>query len=563
MSGSRSTDYFDLSKYPNCYRGHNYAIGVVKKKIPACKYIIGACNRYLDDLDKKIYPFNPDIAERLLRLVQKFSHIKGEWETPNIQYESWQCWVFMNIFGFIDNRTGYRRFRQALLEVPRGNGKSSIVSTISLYVLALDNPKGNEISVFSTKQEQARIVLDSARAMARGNQNFLKATGTEVLAHTIKHDVTNSIMRARSADHGSLDGLNDILSVIDELHAISRPLFDVVVSGTKKRRDSLLLMITTAGFNTDGVGHDQSVYGKKVATGDVEDDQFFSAIYTIDEGDDIFEKSTWIKANPNYGKSVDPIALEAAAKKAAIVPSDLANFKVKHLNIWISESNAFFDPVKWDACADKTLKLEDFRGKKCNIGIDISSKIDLTSVAYVFKEKDIYYIFDKSFIPEDTVKKANSTLYNNCIGDGHLIQTPGEAIQLDRIKEEILNSSKIVKIQDAMFDPWNSIEMSQQLIKEKINMVEFRMTTANLSEPTKTLDVLIRQGRIRHNGSPLLRWALSNVVCKEDANGNVFPRKSADRLKIDPIVAILMALAGILQKEQKDSVYESRGLRVF
>ena len=563
MSGVRDRKYFDKLKYPNVYRGHNYALDTVEGLIPNSKYIIGSCKRYLSDLEKGKYPFDADKAEKFLRLAQKFNHIKGEWETSNIVYEPWQCWIFMNIYGFVDPRTGYRRFRVAYIEVARGNGKSAIASTACLYMLALDNPKGNEISTFATTSNQARIVLDSSRAMARGNPGYLNSTGVEVLAHTIKHDKSNSIMRARSSDHGSLDGLNDILSVIDELHAVDRALYDVVTSGMKKRRDSLLLCITTAGFNTDGVGHDQSVFGKKVALGEFEDDQLFSAIYTIDDGDDIFEENTWKKANPNYAISVDPVTFEAMANKSRSVPSELANFKVKHLNIWVSEARAFYDLNKWDQCADPSLKIEDFKGEKCNLGIDISSKIDLTSIASVFKKGDIYYIFDKSYIPEATALEINNTLYNNCIGNGHLIMTKGEAIQLSEIKKDILTLTKQHKVMECMFDPWNSIELSQQLLAERVNMIEFRMSTANLSEPTKTLDSLMRQKKIRHNGSPLLRWAVGNIVCKEDAAGNVFPRKSADRLKIDPVIAILMALAGLLQKEQKDSVYEKRGLRVM
>jgi phage terminase large subunit-like protein len=100
-------------------------------------------------------------------------------------------------------------------------------------------------------------------------------------------------------------------------------------------------------------------------------------------------------------------------------------------------------------------------------------------------------------------------------------------------------------------------------MKERLNMVEFRMNTANLSEPTKNLDVLIRKGQIRHNGSELLRWCMSNVVVKEDANGNIYPRKNNEKLKIDPVIAIIMALATWMQKEVVESVYEQRGIRSF
>jgi phage terminase large subunit-like protein len=249
------------------------------------------------------------------------------------------------------------------------------------------------------------------------SKNYLKATGVEVQAHKIVHTDSNSFVRAMAADSNGLDGLNDIVAIMDELHAMDRKLFDVVYSGMSKRRDSLMLCITTAGFNNDSVGYSQSVYAKKVAKGETEDDQFFSIIFTIDEGDDIYSEVTWKKANPSYGYSVDPVTFEAKAKKARETPSDLPNFKVKHLNIWLSEAKAFFDVAAWDRCADPSLKIEDFYGKKCYAGIDLASKIDLTSFAYVFREEGIYYIFDKTFIPEKTVDESRNTMYDNCIGN--------------------------------------------------------------------------------------------------------------------------------------------------
>lgn len=311
----------------------------------------------------------------------------------------------------------------------------------------------------------------------------------------------------------------------------------------------------------ESVGYSQSTYAKKVASGTVEDDLFFSLVYTIDEGDDIYSEATWRKANPNYGVSVDPITFKAKAIKTKETPSDLPNFKVKHLNMWISEAKAYFDLAKWDLCADPLLNIEDFVGDKCVVGIDLASKVDLTSLGFVFKRGDIFYIFDKSYLPEDTIKSVNNALYENCIAGGYLIATKGEAIHYPNIAKDMVEASKKFKIVEALYDPWNATSFAQDLGKERINLVEFRFNTANLSEPTKNLDALIRQGKIRHNGSPLLRFCLGNVVCKEDAAGNVFPRKTHERLKIDPIIAIIMALASHLQKDQVESVYEARGIR--
>jgi phage terminase large subunit-like protein len=566
---------FDISAHPFCHSGHQYAIDVILGEIPNCIYIIGACKRYLKDLEiakAAEFPahyFDPDRAERYLRLTQKFKHVKGKnWKTENITYEPWQNFIFMNIMGWINSTTGERRFRNALVEVPRGSGKSLLASQSCLYFLALDDPKGNEISVAATKNDQARIVLDSARAMAKSNPNFLRTTGVKVLAHKITHPQSNSFIRALSSDSKSLDGLNDVLCVIDELHAVDRKLFDVIYSGMKKRNDSLLLTITTAGFNTEGVGFSQSVYAKKVALGEVDDDTFFSAVYTIDEDDDIFSEVAWRKANPNYGVSVDPVTFEASANKVKITPADLPNFKVKNLNIWISEANAFFDPNKWDKGADPTLKIEDFKGQQYYGGLDLASKVDLAADVKIFRKKHEdgkfhYYFFGRSYIPEETYNNTDNSIYAESRSMGFLNVTKGEAINYQDIQDNIILDARTHKNIAVHFDPWNATQLAQLLMKERINMVEFRMNTANLSEPLKTFDALIREGRVHHQGDPLFRWCLSNVVCKEDAAGNVYPKKTHEKLKIDIIVAAVMALAGWVQEEETESVYETRGIRIL
>jgi len=231
--------------------------------------------------------------------------------------------------------------------------------------------------------------------------------------------------------------------------------------------------------------------------------------------------------------------------------------------MWLSEAKQFYDLQKWDLCADPSLKLEQFKGMKCKVGVDLASKIDLTSIAYVFYKDGIYYVFDRSYIPEDTVRKVRSSIYESSIGRGHLIQTKGEAIYYPMIAQDLIDYSKMFKITDCLYDPWSATEFSQKLSNEKINMVEFRFNTSNLSEPTKRLDALIRQGKIRHNGSQLLRWCMGNVVCKEDAAGNVFPRKTHEKLKIDPAIAVIMAIASWLQEDHKESVYKERGIRSF
>jgi phage terminase large subunit-like protein len=554
----------DPAIHPYCSVGHNYALDVVSGKQVACIYVIGACKRYLKDIKNTAADFymDWDEAEKYLRSVQKFPHVNGHWPTPNIVYDPWQCWVWMNIMGFKSKQTGFRRFRIGHLEISRGCGKSAMASQAALYFLALDNPNGNQISTVATKKDQARIVLDAARAMARKSTSYLKFTGVNVLAHTIVHEKSNSIIRALSSEHSGLDGLNDVLAICDELHAMKRDTFDVIYSGMSKRKDSLTLCITTAGQDIHSVGFSQSAYAKKVALGEVIDDQFFSAVYTLDKNDDWADESVWVKANPGLDRSVDRVTLRAKIDKALVSPSDIANIRIKHMNEWIAEADAFFDQKAWDACYDPKLKIGDFKGKQCRLGLDLASHIDITSIGIVFREKGIYYLFDRSYLPEDTVKSARNTLYDDCIGKGFLIKTPGAAINYEHIQKDAEELAKEYRVIECLYDPWNATETAQRL-SNKMEMVKFAMNVGNFSEPMKKLDAAIREGKVRHNGSPLLRWCLGNVVAKEDHNGNVFPRKSHEKLKIDPIVAFLMAIGGWIQDSDEDSVYESSGIRMI
>lgn len=439
---------------------------------------------------------------------------------------------------------------------------STMASQLLLYFLALDNPNGNQVSTVATKRDQARIVLDSARGMARKNSSFLRHTGVKVLAHSIVHSDSNSVARAMSADYGGLDGLQDVLAVCDELHAMDRKVFEVITSGMSKRKDSLTMCITTAGDDTQSVGYYQTQYAKKVSTGEVDDDSFFAAVYTLDDGDLWSDESVWIKANPGLGGSVDLDSLRAKVEKAIVTPSDIPNIRIKHMNEWISEAHAFFDLGAWDKCADPTLKIENFKGKTVRLGLDLASHIDIASIGYVFRENGIYYVFDESYLPEDTIAEKYNAFYDSCIADGSLRKAKGAVINYENIQDRLKQAAKDFKPYDCMYDPWNATETAQK-VAESLEMVKVPMNTANLSEPLKRMDSLIRSGKLRHNGSKLLRWCIGNVVAKEDHNGNVFPRKSHEKLKIDPVVAILLAFVGWVANEEPESVYSERGIRTL
>jgi phage terminase large subunit-like protein len=423
----KSRDYFSKKKFPNVYDGHGYALDIVEGKIVANIWVKGACERYFRDLihsagESPSFIFRAEKAEKYLRIVQKFKHAVGHWDSETIIYEPWQKFIWMNIKGFYSTKTKFVRFRTAHIDVARGNAKSTMASQACLYDLCCEDPNGNRVYCAATSRDQAKEVLNGAQIMARKSKSFLSRFGVDVRAHEVLHPDSNSYIKAISAQANSLDGKIGQLVVTDELHAMQRKTFEVLDSGQSKRKDSLLLSITTAGYANDGVGFSQRRYAQKVALGEVEDETFFSMVYRLDEDDlnNIFEEKNWIKANPNFGVSVDLDNFRAKAKKAKENPEDSSNFKIKHLNMYLDSLNQLFDVQKWKKLREPDLSMDEFEGETCYVGIDLASKIDITSICYMFRDQGVFYPFWRSFIPKARVHDIKNRNYLKFIEDGDL-----------------------------------------------------------------------------------------------------------------------------------------------
>lgn len=104
------------------------------------------------------------------------------------------------------------------------------------------------------------------------------------------------------------------------------------------------------------------------------------------------------------------------------------------------------------------------------------------------------------------------------------------------------------------YDPFQATQLSTRMAAQGVPMVEMRPTVLNFSEPMKQLEALVLQGRLHHNGDPVLAWMMSNVVAHMDAKDNIYPRKERPENKIDGIVALIMALGRALANEQQEEV---------
>lgn len=419
---------------------------------------------------------------------------------------------------------------------------SSLSSGVALYCLLADREPGAEVYSFATTRDQAKIVFGDAKVMAEHNAPLRSQFGLQVLANALYVPTTNSTFQAKSAEGSTLDGLNTHLAVIDELHAHkTRAVYDVVETSLGKRRSSLLWCITTAGFDTSGICYEVRTMSTKVLEGTVSDETQFAIIYTIDEGDDWTTLDALEKANPNWGVSVRPEMITSLLKKAKALPSAINNFLTKHLNVWCSASSAWMDMPAWDA-NEVDAERSFYEGMPCYIGLDIGAKNDVTAKVLLFPYGNGYMTFADFYLPEATVERSTNSQYRGWVEEGWITQSGGAMTDLSRIEEDIREDLSRYDVKGIAFDPWNALQLATSLSADGAPMIEYRNTVQNFSDPMKSLEALTQDKRISHDGNPVLRWMMSNVVAKLDAKDNIFPRKERYENKIDGVVALIMAL---------------------
>jgi len=242
-----------------------------------------------------------------------------------------------------------------------------------------------------------------------------------------------------------------------------------------------------------------------VLTGALEDERFFAVLYTADEGDNPFAEATLVTANPSWGPTVVPEQVRMIARQARNNPAQEAVYKTRHLNIWVTGNQALFATDHWTACKFEGLRLEDFGGRPCILGLDIANKIDLTAPVLLFPEeneegKEVCSVFCRAWLPEARVD--NQPVYAQWISSGWLTQTPGETTDFSMIEEAILECCASFEVQAVTYDPWSATQLAQRMMERNVPMVEYPMNVSTMSEPTKAVDVCMRERRFRPSSWP-------------------------------------------------------------
>ncbi len=547
-----------------------YCNDITSGKIPAGPYVIASCQRHLDDLErakKKDFPFRFDkeLANRRCRFSELLHHVKGKWAGQLLKLEPHQVFIQCSIWGWVKKSNGLRRFSTIFIEIPRKNGKSVDAATAGLYMLAADHEKGAEVYSGATSEKQALEVFRPAWMMANRNEGLREAFNLS-LSGNPKNPTSIYRLEDMSRFEPLIgkpgDGASPHCAIIDEYHEHkTSEQYDTMDTGMGAREQPMLFVITTAGTDTSSPCYDMHLRAIKVLEKTVENEALFAIMYGIGPDDDWKDFECWKKANPNYGVSVMEDYLYRKYTETMTDASKQNINLCKHLNAWMNAGVAWMNMAKWEACKDASLKLEDFTGQPCYAAFDLASKIDISSLVLVFEHNGGYATFAKHYLPEETVTQAGNDHYVKWEKEGYITQTPGARTDFRYIEDDLKAINDDHPICELAYDPRESTYLVNNVMEwlgpEKC--IEITQGPALMSEPMKEVEALIYDGKLWHNGDPVLTWMMGNIVKRQGRNTGAvkyyYPTKERNENKIDGGVCLIMATGRALAHHE-ESAYE-------
>jgi phage terminase large subunit-like protein len=587
-----------------------YCHDIIDGNIIACKKHKWACMRFLRDLERENteefpYLFNPQIkldtgevdengkpiiekyypADRYFEWMRLFKHSKGELEGQFKEPNSYEKFVYGNIYGWIHRETKRRRFKRSYEQLARKTAKSQDKAIQVLYEISAFGEKRAEAYVAASNKSQTRYVWGEAKWLVENTEairdKFVIKFDQELLSVIIRHKKSGGFFARLSKDDKKIgDGSNPSFWVLDEYHLQeTTEYYDIGVSGMKTRAQALLSIITTAGFELNNpcyrVEYD---YISKLLNPDidVENDQYFAIVCELEvdeEGnliDDIKDESVWPKANPLVACSeIIKDSMRTDLKEALDKPEKMRDTLTKTFNIWINQRAAgYMNLDKWKSCIViiKTRPFPDIKGMRAFLGLDLSSRLDITSLsADIPLPDDCYAVLHHSFMPIEMMEykmKTDSVRYDLWRERGLVTITEGAEVDYHFVLDYLVYLFDEYKwpkdTSEVCFDQAMATWLEHEIIERGFKALAVPQSYTGLSEATKDFRNKVYNQKVIHD-DPMLTWAVSNAVIRSGPSGNIMLDKNKVKQRIDPLASLITAhTRAMIREKPKQSVYETK-----
>lgn len=526
-----------------------YAQNVLSGKEPACKWIHLACERHIRDLEREDIYYDLDHEHLRISFIETMLTLE---DGSPMRLMDWQKFFVGSIYCWKKTDTDTRRFKNATLFIPRKSGKSALLAAMMISSLVMDGVAYGQAYAVAADRGQASLLRDYTSGFIKRSPDLMEIF--DVQTWLTRNKLTDTVMKALHADWRRLDGLNPYMVILDEFHAQEGPELDNVInSAFGAQPEYLYIKISTAGeFDREKPAVKAIDLGEKMLEGIVEVDDYLFLNYTIDEGDDWQDSKVWIKANPSLGHCKSEEYMAGLVNVAKEIPQKSLDFRTKQLNCWIESYDQWILAEKWDELKSE-FTWDDLRGCRAWVGMDLARVRDISSLVAVIETDpdEPLKIWTKHFIPNDDIEartRRDKVPYAIWRNEGHVVTTDGNTTDFDVIYETLMQWDEHLEIQELAYDRHFASELVQRLYNEGIELVPFGQGFISMNDAVCAIERHLLAKSITHNGDPVLAWASSNTILAEDPAGNRKPDKKRSKEKIDPMVALGMAMARAEEK---------------
>ena len=467
------------------------------------------------------------------------------------------------ILGLRWKKNGLRVIRNALFQAGRGNAKSTKASGLALFFLLASGEPSPEIDIFARNKPQAGRMFRVIAQFIRNSPILDANVNVSTHLKNILVPETGAELVVRSGDAESELGLNPSFACMDELLAQrNRELFDAIRQAFGKRPEGCFLIMTTPSVSPDTFAEQEYRYAKMIEADRSLDPTYLPIIYEAGEKDDVFDKKTWIKANPGMGLFLDEDVIAREAEAAKRDKTQLHPFKVFRCALWAEAGSGFIDMSLWN---ENVIEFDDvdLNSMPCWFGLDMAGTTDLASLAMLWwdDENDVAYVLWKHWTTDMMTERLNS----HTGGNWKLwLESPSVALHSfsedwidgDAVAEEVTELAMTYRPDDIGIDSYRGKEMYSKLyIEQGLQVTQLSQTGRAMEAALERTQQMVSKQRLKHNGDPVSRWCAQNTVVKFD--NLQFPKiqkRDLDvNVRIDAMAALNMAMDRRLAWERGDT----------
>ena len=534
---------------------YKYAKSVVKKVIPAPKYVISQCENFLkicDGKDKKYFLNEKKLQQidSILKLLIMPRGLKAgsriydcscgyQW----LLYAAALCIVYRK-------NPERRRYETVILEIGRKNFKTFTIATIFVLLFLLE-PKFSKFYSVAPDGALSREVKTAIEEILKSSPLIYlhqEKPRFKILRDYIEFLPNENRYIPLNYSNSRMDGKLPNVFLADEVGALPNSYaIEAMRSGQLNILNKLGCIISTKYPTANNPFEDEANYAKRVLDGTQADDTVFSLLYEPDNTENWANDDMILKhANP-VALEIPEIWEDLLKKRARAISieSSRENFLTKHCNIIYqgSGTESFVDIKDLQRCRVNKI---DWRGRDVYVGVDLSMSNDNTAVAICAEEDGKILADVVCFVPEGRIEEKNKFEkldYRRFIAGGKCIACGNKTIDYGVVEDFVFSIEEKygVTIRAIGYDRYNDLSSAQKW-NQKYNTVEIRQHSDTLNPPTKLLSEKITNGEFEYEKNNLLEINFENARCTYDTNMNRYVTKKKSQGKVDMAASLINAV---------------------